>query len=50
MRHEAGVEGQGVMVSRERSSPHLTRRVLLGDQQTGVIQDHEGNQQTTQRI
>lgn len=50
MRYETGQESQGILVEGKFCPPILTRGVLVGDEQAGVIERHEDDDQAAQRI
>jgi hypothetical protein len=50
MGEDARQERQNVIVSREGTAPVFTGRVLLGDKIIGMIEGHQDNDQSTQRV
>ena len=50
MRYETGQESQGILVEGKFCPPILTRGVLVGDEQAGVIERHEDDDKAAQRI
>ena len=50
MRHQAGQEGQGGIVGRERPAPMLAGRMSLGNEVIGMVERHENDDQPAQGI
>ena len=50
MGHQASDEGQRVVVDRERAAPILSRRMLVGDEVVGMVERHEHDDQSAQRV
>ena len=50
MGHEAGEKSECAMIHREQAAPILPGRMPLGDEMVGMVERHQDDDQTAQRI